>query len=299
MELYQLKTFVTVAQQGHITHAAELLHLSQPAVTAQIKALEEDAGAPLFDRTPQGMRLTPLGQKLLPKAEHILQGSRDWLASAREAKQELSGKLHLGISLTPDIIHLGTWVEKLLRVHPLIDLKLWQGASGSVVSGVRKKEFNGGFSIGLNPYVNVENRLLETLSFCVVMPVAWQNDYDPSKLKTLNKMPWIGICAQSYLSKATAEVCRSLNISPRKVAECDHIASMLMLVEAGVGIALVREKEALAAEKLGTVHVVRGIQKTVELNFIYPLEYKTDPLILALLNILDEIWPPALGNTPN
>jgi hypothetical protein len=72
-----------------------------------------------------------------------------------------------------------------------------------------------------------------------------------------------------------------------------------MLVEAGVGIALVREKEALAAEKLGTVHVVRGIQKTVELNFIYPLEYKTAPLILALLNILDEIWPPALGNTPN
>jgi hypothetical protein len=55
----------------------------------------------------------------------------------------------------------------------------------------------------------------------------------------------------------------------------------------------------LAAEKLGTVHVVRGIQKTVELNFIYPLDYKTDPLILALLNILDEIWPPALGNTPN
>jgi hypothetical protein len=72
-----------------------------------------------------------------------------------------------------------------------------------------------------------------------------------------------------------------------------------MLVEAGVGIALVREKEALAAEKLGTVHVVRGIQKTVELNFIYPLEYKTDPLILALLGILDDIWPPALGNTPN
>ncbi|MFD2448247.1 LysR family transcriptional regulator [Vogesella fluminis] len=54
MEIYQLRTFVTVAQQGHLTQAAELLHLSQPAVTAQIKAIEEEVGMPLFERTAGG-----------------------------------------------------------------------------------------------------------------------------------------------------------------------------------------------------------------------------------------------------
>lgn len=83
MELYQLRTFVTVAQQGHLTQAAELLHLSQPAVTAQIKALEEDMGMPLFDRSAGGVRLTRAGEELLPRAQSILTSSRDLLNHAR------------------------------------------------------------------------------------------------------------------------------------------------------------------------------------------------------------------------
>ena len=63
MEIYQLRTFVTVAQQGHLTQAAELLHLSQPAVTAQIKALEEEVGMPLFERTAGGVNLSRIGQE--------------------------------------------------------------------------------------------------------------------------------------------------------------------------------------------------------------------------------------------
>jgi DNA-binding transcriptional LysR family regulator len=64
MEIYQLRTFVAVAQQGHLTQAAEILHLSQPAVTAQIKALEEELGLALFERTAGGVLLTKAGAML-------------------------------------------------------------------------------------------------------------------------------------------------------------------------------------------------------------------------------------------
>ena len=85
MEIYQLRTFVTVAQQGHLTQAAELLHLSQPAVTA-IKALEEEVGMQLFERSAGGVSLTRSGQELLPQAHSILSAARDIINHARQLK---------------------------------------------------------------------------------------------------------------------------------------------------------------------------------------------------------------------
>jgi DNA-binding transcriptional LysR family regulator len=64
MELYQLRTFVTVAEEGHLTRAAERLHLSQPAVSGQIKALEQELEVRLFDRSVSGMELTASGREL-------------------------------------------------------------------------------------------------------------------------------------------------------------------------------------------------------------------------------------------
>ena len=73
MDIYQLKTFVTVAAEGSITKASELLFLSQPAVSAHIKALEDELGLQLFNRTAKGMSLSAQGLALLTKAEQLLQ----------------------------------------------------------------------------------------------------------------------------------------------------------------------------------------------------------------------------------
>jgi DNA-binding transcriptional LysR family regulator len=66
MELYQLRSFAAVAELGHLTRASERLHISQPAVSAQIKALEDELGVALFERVSSGMVLTSAGRKLLP-----------------------------------------------------------------------------------------------------------------------------------------------------------------------------------------------------------------------------------------
>ena len=72
MEIYQLRAFVTVARIGQLTRAAEALHVTQPAVTGQIKALEEELGVSLFDRRPGRIALTRAGERLLPEAEKVL-----------------------------------------------------------------------------------------------------------------------------------------------------------------------------------------------------------------------------------
>jgi DNA-binding transcriptional LysR family regulator len=72
MELYQLRSFVAVAEAAHLTRASEKLHVSQPAVSAQIKALEDELDLALFERTSSGMVLTSAGRRLLADAEKVL-----------------------------------------------------------------------------------------------------------------------------------------------------------------------------------------------------------------------------------
>lgn len=86
MELYQLRTFVAVAREGQLTKAAESLFTSQPAVSAQIKALEDEFGLKLFERSAAGMTPTPAGEALWEEAERLLNASRDLSAKAAALK---------------------------------------------------------------------------------------------------------------------------------------------------------------------------------------------------------------------
>ena len=172
MEIYQLRTFVTVAQQGHLTQAAELLHLSQPAVTAQIKALEEEVGMQLFERSAGGVRLTRAGQELLPEAQGVLGAARDIINHAKRLKGQLAGQARIGVSLMPDILRLGPWVAALVDAYPLLEVQLTHGVSVDVLNLVRKKELDAGFYLGKNPYMNVSTVPLRTLDFRVALPAA-------------------------------------------------------------------------------------------------------------------------------
>ena len=97
MDINQLKSFVTVAHQGNLTQAAERLFLSQPAVSAQIKAIENDLGTPLFNRTSNGMTLTRAGEVLLPEAEALLQHKHKLEQFAKTLAQDFTEETQLGI----------------------------------------------------------------------------------------------------------------------------------------------------------------------------------------------------------
>jgi eukaryotic-like serine/threonine-protein kinase len=85
LELRHLRYFVAVAEEGHVGRAAERLHVSQPSLSAQIHDLERELGAPLFERTPRGMRLTPAGEKFLAHAKRTLREADHAVGAIREA----------------------------------------------------------------------------------------------------------------------------------------------------------------------------------------------------------------------
>ncbi|MBB5019269.1 DNA-binding transcriptional LysR family regulator [Chitinivorax tropicus] len=290
MEIYQLRTFVAVAQQGHLTQAAEILHLSQPAVTAQIKALEEEMGVSLFERSAGGVTLTKAGQLLLPEAEAILAGARGLITMARGLQGHLTGKVRIGTIADPALLRLADILVEIHRRYPLLDAQTSHSISGVVLNDVRKKELDCGFFIGKNPYVNVHAIAVRELVFRVVAPVAWQDKLANATWKDVGRLPWVWINQFNSYNKLTNELFREHNISPQKVFELDQERTTLALVKAGVGMSLMREELAQEALARGDVIEWGNVRKTASLNFIWPAERDGDLLITAMLDIVRSVW---------
>jgi DNA-binding transcriptional LysR family regulator len=100
LDLHKLRIFVTVAQQGNFTRAAELLHMTQPTVSQQLAALESQLNAPLVERVPRQLRLTPAGQALLPYAKQLLSLSDEAIEATRAAAGLADRTLRLGAGHT-------------------------------------------------------------------------------------------------------------------------------------------------------------------------------------------------------
>ena len=85
MSLSQLEYFVAVAEEGHVGRAAARLHISQPPLSRQLQKLEDELGAPLFERTPRGMRLLPTGERFLVHARRVLDAADEALRACRSS----------------------------------------------------------------------------------------------------------------------------------------------------------------------------------------------------------------------
>src|SRR5260370_13724851 len=118
MDLILLRAFVTVAREGNLTRAAVQLHLTQPAVSLQIKNLQEALGVTLFTRTSHGLSLTRDGQALLPHAERALAAAGDVQRAAAMLRQEVRGRLRIGTILDPEFLRLRGFPRLLGASYP-------------------------------------------------------------------------------------------------------------------------------------------------------------------------------------
>src|SRR3954468_3297552 len=103
MELRHLRYFVSVAELGSVSRAAEKLFIAQPALSLQVRQLEEEIGARLLERLPRGVRLTPAGESFLQDARAILARSQQAAVRARERQSGQARSLRLG--LVPTTTH--------------------------------------------------------------------------------------------------------------------------------------------------------------------------------------------------
>jgi DNA-binding transcriptional LysR family regulator len=289
MELSQLRAFVAVAREGNLTRAAEKLHLTQPAVSLQIKSLQSELDLQLFTRTPAGMSLTNDGSKLLPFAERVMESLAEFRQGASALHSTLFGALSIGTILDPEFIRLGAFLKRLVETYPQLSTQLQHGMSGWVVQQVKSGALDMGFFLG-NPGKDCHYQTLTTFTYSVVAPQGWKNRVAGKDWAALSRLPWIWTPPESAHHRLLTKIFAQHKVTPNKVALVDQEPSMLDLVKSGVGLSLIRESIALREAHAHGLVIADAVSVNADLTFISLAKRRSEPTIAAVFDLLHAVW---------
>jgi len=291
MDLTLLRAFVTVAQEGNLTRAATTLHLTQPAVSLQIKTLQERLQLQLFVRTNAGMRLTDEGTKLLPLAQRQLQYLQEFRqhAAALHQLDQVSGTLAIGTILDPEFIRLGAFLKVLVERYPQLSTRLQHHMSGSVLQQIKAGALDVGFFLGV-PGKGFHSRTLTQFTYNVIAPAGWKHRVAGKGWKELAQLPWIWTPPESAHQRLLNKVFAQYKLTPNAVALVDQESSMLDLVKSGVGLSLARASIALNQAHAHGLVIADAVHLSTELTFVSLEKRKDEPAIEAVFALLNDVW---------
>ncbi len=242
VEVNKAKAFLAVADELHFGRAAQRLHMAQPPLSRMIRALEEELGAPLFDRSPRRVALTAVGEALLqPTREFVMQSERI-PELARRVQRGETGRVRLGFAGASVNSVVGALVRSVRRTRPHLTLDL----SGSELSQPGMEKLRSGSLDALvgrwdtlprdiDSHVVAKEELLVAVAIDHALATA-----DAITPADLADEPWIVLPGGggATLSTRLHQLAVQGRFVPRVVETTADSATQLLLVEAGVGIAL-------------------------------------------------------------
>jgi len=295
MDLKPLRAFVLIARHGSITRAAASLHLSQSALSLQLKALQDSVGANLFRRTSRGMELLPGGRELLPYAEGVVAAAAEFDAAAARLSRRIAGTLRLGTILDPDFLRLGALLGLMLERYPSVQTDVSHGISGWVLAQVGAGAFDAGFYLGQPQDPRLHVAMLTPFRYRVVAPREWKDRVADADWPQLSRLPWIWTPPESVHNRLLTAQFAALGVMPKIAATVDVEPSMLDLVKAGVGLSLVRE--SVARQESRARHIaLTPVSVATELTLVCLESRRHDPVIAAAFELAAELWGDDAGS---
>lgn len=276
MENFRLKVFRVVAAHLNFSRAAEELLLTQPAVTQQIKALENEYGTSLFDRTGGHIALTPSGTALLPYALKLKEISEEASVAVASAAGRLGGRLSVGASQTIGQYLLPALLAGFLRENPRVTVSARSGNTDEIVSALTHHTIDMALIEG--PAVRKDIHIDPFMQDHLVLIVPASHEWADQKVDALalKDTPLLvrefgsgsRRIVERALSKAGIEV-KDMNIR----MELDSTEGLLSGVEAGLGVAFVSRWAVRNQLALGTLKTarVKGVNLSRMLSIAYPV----------------------------
>lgn len=288
MDLYQLRTFVAVAREGSITRASELLHLSQPAVSAHIKALEDALALPLFERTSRGMSLTREGERLLAKAEQTLAAHQELMDEATRIKGRLTGKLRLGAgSNSNTAAATGRLLTGLSECCPEVEVVLEHGTSLDILTGIRNGRLDAGFyNEAGEPDPELATLEVSDFRIYVVAPRGRVAVSESPDWKALADVPWIYPTSSACCGRTAESLFKTHHIRPKRIISVDREDVTRTLIAGGVGVGLLHADTAREAQGRGEVELIFEAQTVVRVLFAHLASRAEDPVVAAATSIM-------------
>jgi len=245
IEMRHLRHFIAVAEEGHITRAAERLGTQQPPLSQRIRAMEAEVGVQLLHRRPRGVELTAAGRVFLANARVTLARYEETFESTRRAARGEEGRLVIGVPPTA-LFHplVPDSVRSFRETFPGVSLSMEELLSTSTIERLRKEQIDVAFL--RTPTRETHGLLVHLLlvePMLAALPAGHQHAQGnaPLALKALADETFV-VYAREHgpaIYDATIAACLQARFSPRLGQEAPRVVSALSLVAAGLGVSIV------------------------------------------------------------
>jgi DNA-binding transcriptional LysR family regulator len=238
MELRHLRYFVAVGEELHFRRAAERLHVAQPAVSEQVRKLEQELGVKLFDRTQRSVALTPAGAAMLEEARRVLRHAEVAQQAARSAGERATMRLRVGYLADS----LPASVTRALRCvaasSPAVDIDLETGPALRLIEELRAHRLDAVVTALPAPTSGLRTTLIGEQRAVAVLPAGHRDAFSPAVVILPRD-------ANPAFHNAVVAMCRAAGLAPTLVETAEpRVEHALLSVATGAGMALVPESAA-------------------------------------------------------
>jgi DNA-binding transcriptional LysR family regulator len=251
-----LVTFLAVAEHGSFRRAASDLKRSLPAVSMQVKQLEEQLGVPLFQRTTRRVMLTAEGEQLMVTVRDALGTLERGLARIRQTAELRRGRLAIACVPTVAGSRLPAVLTEFARRHPDIAVSVREVPAQAVAQAVRRHEVDFGIGPMLDDGDDLDFEAVFTDAYCALLPAkAGDAAGDSVTLRELAGMTLLMLSSATAFRDHMDRTLRELGLSPRANYEFMQVATLVAMAEAGLGVALLPRVAVPADVRLRVVRI--------------------------------------------
>ncbi|MNL05650.1 HTH-type transcriptional regulator CysL [compost metagenome] len=292
--IYQLNTFVTVMNEGSMTAAADKLYLTQPAVSQQIRNLEEDLGVELLVRGVRSIKMTPQGEVLYEYAKKIIHLTQQAEIAIKSIGNQMKGQLRIG-SLNSIGLHLmSPIVGRLMRHNPDLKLKIEYDTGEELIKGFKK----GLYDVLIIPDVKmefstelegVEQKFLAKEEMWLVGTNKDEKMPQQISSKDLGSFPMVNFAEEfPGFNHLLEEKLKSQNVKFSNIFESANVGTLKRVIEAGLGWGFLPAhsiKKQVRSGRLNRVYV-KDLHYEIDLMFYYKRASESKALIEVFYSTL-------------
>jgi LysR family hydrogen peroxide-inducible transcriptional activator len=285
--LRQLRYFNALARQGHFGRAAEACAISQPALSMQIKDLEDALGGVLLERSPRQVALTTFGEEAAPRVRDILRLVDELEDLARASRDRLAGRLRIGMIPTIAPYLLPEVIGNLTRMHPELDIHVRETLTPKLIEELA----DGRLDTAIVALPVSEPSLVEVAlfseHFLLVRPGEDEGKPMPSS-KMLRTMRLLLLEEGHCFRDQALSFCNMQSTPPREVLDASSLSTLVQMVSAGIGVTLIPEMAVAVETRSASVSVTRfkNPQPSRTIGMVWR---KTSPLARQLLQFSEVV----------
>lgn len=292
-----LRYFEALARHRHFGHAADDCSISQPALSVQVKALEDMLGTPLVERNAKQLHLTGFGEVFIIRAREILQSMDELGDLARASHNPLIGRVRFGIIPTVAPYFLPRFIKCLAKDYPDLDLRPREAVTQKLIEGLLAGQLDMAIVALPISEPTLHEEVLFDEEFVLVRPLEDADKPVPNS-KLLREMRLLLLEEGHCFRDQALSFCSASPALPRDLIEGSSLSTLVQMVSAGIGVTLIPDMAVPIETRSASVSIAR-LPSPRPSRTVGMVWRKTNPLSDQLKHIAETVRQTGLGDIPS